>query len=72
MRIVLRIILSIVGLLLALMGALWFLQGVNILPGSMMSGQIQWVSYGAIVVIAGIVLLVWANRSCRFTLAQGC
>ncbi len=57
-----RIVLSIIGILLALMGAVWFLQGVNILPGSFMTGQIQWAIYGAIAVILGIGLLVAANR----------
>jgi hypothetical protein len=57
-----KIILSIVGILLALMGAVWFLQGINVLPGSYMSGQIQWAIYGAIAVIAGAGLLLYANR----------
>jgi hypothetical protein len=31
-----------------LMGAFWFLQGINILilPGSFMTGQIRWTVYG--------------------------
>ena len=41
MRIILRIVVSIVGLLAILMGAVWFLQGINILPGSFMTGQTQ-------------------------------
>jgi hypothetical protein len=54
--------LSIAGTLLVLMGAIWILQGFNILPGSFMTGQIQWAVYGGIAVAAGIVLLVVANR----------
>ncbi len=57
-----RILISIVGILLILAGAVWFLQGINVLPGSFMTGQIQWAIYGAIAVIAGIGLLVFANR----------
>ncbi len=57
-----KIILSILGILLALMGTIWFLQGINVLPGSFMTGQSQWAIYGAIAVIAGIGLLVFANR----------
>lgn len=60
--IIVRIILSIVGALVALMGAVWFLQGINILPGSFMTGQPQWAIYGAIAVVIGIGLLVLANR----------
>ena len=41
-----RIILNIVGVLMTLMGAVWFLQGINILPGSFMTGQIRWAVYG--------------------------
>jgi hypothetical protein len=57
-----KIILSIIGILLALMGLVWFLQGINVLPGSVMTGQIQWAIYGAIAVVAGIGLLVFVNR----------
>jgi hypothetical protein len=45
-----------------LMGVVWFLQGINILPGSFMTGQIQWAVYGGIAVAAGIALLLVANR----------
>ena len=57
-----RITLNIVGGLLAVLGAVWFLQGINVLPGSFMTGQIQWAVYGAIAVAAGITLLLKANR----------
>jgi hypothetical protein len=52
-----------IGVVLMLMGVIWFLQGVNILPGSFMTGQIQWAYYGGIAVIVGAGLLVVANRS---------
>jgi hypothetical protein len=72
MRTFFRIVISVLGVLLALMGAVWFLQGINVLPGSLMSGQTQWVIYGAIAVIIGIALLVGANRWCGFTRNEGC
>jgi hypothetical protein len=62
MNTVLRIIVSIVGVLVTLMGLGWFLQGINILPGSFMTGQTQWAIYGAIAMIIGVLLLVFANR----------
>jgi uncharacterized membrane protein len=40
----------------------WFLQGINILPGSFMTGQTKWAVYGAVLVVVGIVLLIRANR----------
>ena len=57
--------LRIVGGLLVLMGATWFLQGINVLPGSFMTGQIQWAVIGGIAVAAGVALLLTANRRRR-------
>jgi hypothetical protein len=36
-----KIALSIFGVLLILAGSVWFLQGISVLPGSVMTGQIQ-------------------------------
>jgi hypothetical protein len=58
-----KIALNLVGVLMVLMGATWFLQGINVLPGSFMTGQIQWAYYGAIAAIAGVGLIAAANRS---------
>ena len=57
-----RIFLNVVAVLLVLIGGGWFLQGINVLPGSMMSGQTQWAIYGGIAFVVGIGLLVFANR----------
>jgi hypothetical protein len=60
-----RIALTILGLLLVLTGGIWFLQGMNVLLGSPMSGHIQWSYWGTLAAIIGIVLLVYANRRRR-------
>jgi LPXTG-motif cell wall-anchored protein len=57
-----RIILNIIAVLGILIGGVWFLQGINVLPGSIMTGQSQWALYGGIAIVAGIGLLVFANR----------
>ncbi len=57
-----KIFLNVVAVLFILAGIVWFLQGINVLPGSIMSGQTQWVINGAIVVVAGIALIVWNQR----------
>jgi hypothetical protein len=57
-----KIALNIIGALLALFGAIWFLQGINVLPGSFMTGQIQWAVYGGIAIAAGVSVLLAANR----------
>jgi hypothetical protein len=57
-----RIAIRIVGTLLIVVGSVWFLQGINILPGSFMTGQIRWAVYGGIAVAVGIGLLFAAKR----------
>jgi uncharacterized membrane protein YidH (DUF202 family) len=57
-----RIVLNIVGILLIVMGGTWFLQGIGVLPGSFMTGQIRWAVYGAIAMVVGFVALARANR----------
>jgi hypothetical protein len=56
---------KILAVLLILMGAVWILQGVNILPGSFMTGQIAWAWRGAAAAAIGIMLLVLASRKPR-------
>jgi uncharacterized membrane protein HdeD (DUF308 family) len=55
-------LLNMVGGLAVFFGAVWILQGVNILPGSFMTGQIKWAVYGAITLVVGVVLLIVAKR----------
>jgi hypothetical protein len=57
-----RIALNVSGALCLLVGCVWFLQGINILPGSFMSGQTKWAIYGGLLLVAGIGLLIAANR----------
>lgn len=52
----------IVGSLLALGGLIWILQGVNILPGSFMTGDLRWAWRGASALIVGIVLIALSFR----------
>jgi hypothetical protein len=57
-----RIAMNVFGVLCLLLGCVWVLQGINILPGSFMTGQTKWAIYGGILVIVGLGLLVSANR----------
>jgi hypothetical protein len=54
--------LKIVGVLLLLMGTIWFLQGINVLPGSFMSGQTRWAVNGVLAVAAGLALVLASRR----------
>lgn len=56
-----KIALNVVGAVLMLFGAVWFLQGINLLPGSFMTGQMQWAVYGGIAFVAGIVAIYRAR-----------
>jgi hypothetical protein len=57
-----RIFLNILSVLLILAGSVFFLQGINILPGSFMTGNPQWAINGGIMIVVAIVLVLWANR----------
>lgn len=53
---------NILGVLLILAGGVWFLQGINLLMGSPMTGQVQWAIYGGLAILLGIALLLLANQ----------
>lgn len=57
-----RIALNVLAVLSLLTGCVWFLQGINVLPGSFMTGQTKWALYGGLLVVVGIGLLIVANR----------
>jgi hypothetical protein len=59
---VVKIVFNIIAVLVVLMGITWFLQGINILPGSFMTGQKQWAINGGVTVVIGLVLLWIFNR----------
>jgi len=50
------------GALLALVGAVWMLQGLNVLPGSFMTGQTFWAMAGFMALIVGVGLLLAGLR----------
>ena len=58
-------VLIILGIVVFLPGAVWFLQGINILPGSYMTGDPQWAINGAIAMLIGCGLTVWGLRRNR-------
>ncbi len=60
-----RVVMTIVGVLAVLLGGVWVLQGLNVLPGSFMTGDFRWAVYGALLAGAGLGALIWANRRRR-------
>ncbi len=51
-----------ISALLLLTGAVWILQGINVLPGSFMTGQIIWAYAGIVAALIGGGLLWIALR----------
>ena len=52
----------VVGLLLIVFGVVWILQGINVLPGSFMSGRPGYAVPGLAVTIVGLVILLRSAR----------
>jgi hypothetical protein len=58
-----KIIVRIVSAIFVLIGIIWFLQGINVLPGSFMTGQMRWAVRGGILFVIGVAGLLWAKRA---------
>ena len=57
-----KILLSIISVLVFLAGLVFFLQGLNILPGSYMTGDPQWAINGAILMAVAGGVFWFRNR----------
>jgi hypothetical protein len=55
-------VLLILGILLLLVGAVWTLQGTNVLTQGAMAGHMRWTAIGGALGIVGIVLIVLGAR----------
>lgn len=55
-------LLKVLAVLMMLTGLIWFFQGINILPGSFMTGDPQWAINGAITAAIGAALFWFLNR----------
>jgi len=54
-----RNVLIVFAILCGLMGIVWILQGIGVLPGSFMTGQIVWAAIGSVLLFVSGILL-WA------------
>ena len=55
-------VMRVASVILIVIGAVWFFQGVGVLPGSFMTGQTRWAVNGAIAVVAGLILWLASRR----------
>ena len=60
-----QIVLMVVGLLAALAGAVWTLQGLGYVGGSFMSGATVWAVIGPIVALVGLALITLGLKGMR-------
>lgn len=57
-----RGVLTTLAVLLNLTGIVWILQGIGVLPGSFMTGDIMWAAIGAVLLFVSGLLLWSAYR----------
>jgi uncharacterized membrane protein YdbT with pleckstrin-like domain len=57
-----RIALITIGLIAVIIGGVFAGQGLNLIPGSFMTGNRMWLSIGLIVAVVGIILVVLGLR----------
>ncbi|MGT2427076.1 hypothetical protein [Amnibacterium kyonggiense] len=60
-----RIAFLVLGLIALVTGGIWTGQGLNLIPGSFMTGDRTWLAIGLAVAVVGIVLIVVALRRGR-------
>jgi hypothetical protein len=52
----------VIGVVLLLVGGVWFFQGVGVIHGSFMTGEATWAVIGGACVVAGIAVIVGGRR----------
>jgi hypothetical protein len=60
-----RSFVTVAGVVLLLLGLLWFLQGVGVVGGSFMSGEPVWAVIGLVLLLLAVRLLAEALRGNR-------
>ena len=59
---IMRVVSSLIGLAMVMMGVIWMLQGLNLaFRVGFMVGHPQWTVYGALLAIVGVAQVVWSN-----------
>jgi ABC-type long-subunit fatty acid transport system fused permease/ATPase subunit len=60
-----RIVLAVIGALIALTGIIWTLQGFGYISGSFMTGATLWAVIGPVVALIGLVIVGLGFRGRR-------
>ena len=65
-NIAMRIISSLIGIAMILMGGVWILQGLNLaFRVGFMVGDYHWPIFGAILALVGVGEVIWSNTRQR-------
>lgn len=62
---VLRILATLFAGPCVFVGVIWILQGINVLPGSFMTGHIIWAAWGVVAIVTGGALTWFVNWTPR-------
>ena len=57
-----RVVLVVVGVLIAIAGVVWALQGFGVIGGSFMSGTTLWAVIGPVVALVGLAIAATGLR----------
>jgi len=61
-NIVMRIVSTLIGVAMILIGFVWILQGLNLaFRVGFMVGNFHWTIYGAILALVGMAQVIWSN-----------
>jgi hypothetical protein len=55
----------VVGVLMCIVGGVWFMQGIGVLKGSFMTGQGFWTVVGVILIVLGVRMIIRGRRPAR-------
>jgi hypothetical protein len=59
---IMRVVSSLIGIALIMMGIVWMLQGLNLaFRVGFMVGQPKWIFFGALLALVGVAQVVWSN-----------
>jgi hypothetical protein len=63
--VVMRIVSTLLGLLMIVLGCIWVMQGLSVGPSAIMEGfmvgDLRWAIYGAILAVFGVGQVIWSN-----------
>jgi len=53
---------QVVGVLVAIVGGIWFFQGIGVIHGSFMTNSVLWLVIGAVVAVGGLAFAFVPRR----------